>query len=421
MIQEPAATDRLLDPRRSRRQRRVAGWLAGLALAALAGGAWWAWAGAQGAVPAERLRLAEVTRGTLVRDAQVGGRAVAAVSPTLYAPAAGTVTLAVQAGDAVALGQVLARIDSPALAAERASEAATLQQLTADQGRQRIQTDKQRLAAERDADEARLVLTAATRDLERTREACAQGVVPQVDCLRTEDAVQAARIRSIHAARNATLEVDGAVFERQSLAQQVARQQGMVAELDRRLADLVVRSPVAGRVGRVAVADRAAVDPAAPLMTVVDLSQLEVELQVPERFADDLGLGMRVALDLAGQPAAGVLAAIAPEVLGNQVLVRVRFDGAQPPGLRQNQRVTGRILIEERPDVLMLPRGPFVEALGGHHVYVLQGGTAVRRPVTLGAMSATAVEVRAGLGAGDRVVIDGTELFDAAERVRIRP
>jgi HlyD family secretion protein len=46
-----------------------------------------AWRGSEQSVSAARLRIAEVTRGTLVRDASVNGRVVAAVSPTLYAPA----------------------------------------------------------------------------------------------------------------------------------------------------------------------------------------------------------------------------------------------------------------------------------------------------------------------------------------------
>jgi HlyD family secretion protein len=45
---------------------------------------------------APRLRIAEVGRGTLVRDAAVNGRVVAAVSPTLYSTAPATVTLKVK-------------------------------------------------------------------------------------------------------------------------------------------------------------------------------------------------------------------------------------------------------------------------------------------------------------------------------------
>lgn len=417
MIAEPTSTDRPLA-----RPRRRAPALVGAALVLLAGaGAWWAWAGSARSVPLDKLRIAAVARGELVRDAQVQGRAVAAVSPTLFAPAAGTVALVVQAGDTVAAGQVLARIASPELAAEREREAATLLQLQAEQRRQQIVARQQRLAAERDADEARLALTAATRDEQRTAEACAAGVIAQVDCLKRQDAVQAGRIRSTHAARHVDLVTADVGFELESLAQRVARQRGVVAELQRRIEALEIRAPVASRVGSIAVADRAAVAANAPLMTVVDLSRLEVELQVPEVYAADLGLGMQVELRIGAADATGTLSAIAPEVQSGQVLVRARFEGLLPEGLRQNQRVAGRILIDRRPGVLVLARGPFVEALGGHEAYVLEGDEAVRRRVQLGALGVAAVEVAAGLVDGDRVVIAGTELFEGAPRVRIRP
>lgn len=417
MIAEPLATDHVRTPP-PRRARWAAG---GLLLAGLAGAAWWAWAQSAPSVPLQRLQLAVVARGDLVRDAQVQGRVVAAVSPTLFAPAAGTVTLATLAGDTVAAGQVLARIDSPELAAERAREAATLQQLLAEQARQGITARQQRLVAERDSAEAALTLQAAEREQQRSAEACAQGVVPQVDCLRRQDAVQAGRIRSAHAARQLELVGADSDFEARSAAQRVLRQQGVLTELDRRLQALVVRAPVAARVGAVAVADRAAVAANTALISVVDLSRLEVELQVAEAAAADLGLGMPVDLRIGGQDARGELAAIAPDVQAGQVLARVRFVGAPPAGLRQNQRVSARILIEHKANVLTLARGPFVEAQGGHTAYVLAGDSVVRRPIRLGALGVAAVEVADGLAEGDRVVIGGTELFEGAPLARVRP
>lgn len=417
MIAEPLATDHAVQ----RPRRRAPALMAAVALLAAGATAWWAWAGAARSVPLDQLRVASVARGDLVRDAQVQGRAVAAVSPTLFAPAAGTVALVVQAGDTVAAGQVLARIASPELTAERQREAATLMQLQADQQRQQIIARQQRLAAERDADETRLALTAATRDEQRSAEACAAGVIAQIDCLKRQDAVQAGRIRATHAGRHVELVTADVGFELESLAQRVLRQRAVLAELDRRIDALEVRAPVASRVGSIAVADRAAVAANTPLMTVVDLSRLEVELQVPELYAGDLGLGMKVELRIAAADAIGTLSAIAPEVQAGQVLVRVRFDGTPPEGLRQNQRVSGRILIENRPGVLVLARGPFVEALGGHEAYVLEGDSAVRRRVKLGALGVAAVEVAEGLQPGDRVVIAGTELFEGAPRVPVRP
>ncbi len=418
VIAEPTATDRPVTPPGPGR-RRLAATLAALALGAAA---WWAWAHSARSVSLAELRVATVERRDLERDAEVQGHAVAAFSPTLFAPAAGTVTLAVRAGDDVAAGQPVARIASPELAAERQREAATLLQLQADQQRQHIVARQQRLAAERDADEARLALTAATRDVERTAEACRVGVVAQIDCLKRLDAVQAGRIRSAHAARQAELVAADVGFETESLAQRVARQRAVLAELDRRIEALTVRAPVASRVGSLAVADRAAVAGQQPLVTLVDLSRLEVELQVPEIHAAELGLELPVQLRIGGSVATGRVSAIAPEVQSGQVLVRVRFDAAAAPqGLRQNQRVAARILIERRPGVLTLPRGPFVEVLGGHHAYVVDGDEAVRRRLRLGALGVALVEVAEGLQPGERVVVAGTELFDSAPRVRLRP
>ena len=154
-------------------------------------------------------------------------------------------------------------------------------------------------------------------------------------------------------------------------------------------------------------------------MTVVDLSRLEVELEIPESYADDLGLGMNVEVNIGSTQATGKLSALSPEVVRNQVLARVRFDGQQPAGLRQSQRLTARILIEEKPDVLMLPRGPFVENEGGRAAYVMDGDLAVRRPIQIGATSVSAVEIVSGLQAGERVVVSGTDTFEDAERVSI--
>src|SRR5262245_63886937 len=65
------------------------------------------WLAAEISVPLERVRIAEVTRGPFVRDISSQGTVVAAVSPTLFAIAPGTVHYVVQAGDVVKKDQPL--------------------------------------------------------------------------------------------------------------------------------------------------------------------------------------------------------------------------------------------------------------------------------------------------------------------------
>src|SRR5687767_592538 len=66
-----------------------------------------AWFDPAGTVAAERLRIATVSKGHFVRDVAAEGTVIAAVSPTLFAAALGTISYHVQAGDTVTKGQVL--------------------------------------------------------------------------------------------------------------------------------------------------------------------------------------------------------------------------------------------------------------------------------------------------------------------------
>ena len=420
MIKDTSGQDRVIATAATGGSRRrllwIGGGLAGLAaIVFLLSG----WLGSSRSVDISRLRIAEVTRGTLVRDASVNGRVVAAVSPTLYSPAASTVTLKIRAGDKVRKGDLLAVLDSPDLSNQLAREQATLAQLEAQVARQRILAEKQRLLARRDADEAEVARLGAERILTRTEGGFKAGAIAEVDYLRAQDALKSAEIRARQASQASQLEIKDVALETSTRVSELQRQRLAVADMQRRVDELNVRSPVDGVVGTLSVADRTVVAANTALMTVVDLSRLEVELEIPESYADDLGLGMSVEVNIGSTQATGKLSALSPEVVRNQVLARVRFDGQQPAGLRQSQRLTARILIEEKPDVLMLPRGPFVENEGGRAAYVMDGDVAVRRPIQIGATSVSAVEIVSGLQAGERVVVSGTDTFEDAERVSI--
>ena len=420
MIRDTSAQDTVLAASPGQRNKRRA-MLMGAGVAAVLVLLWLisGWASSERSVDVSRLRIAEVARGTLVRDAAVNGRVVAAVSPTLYAPAVSTVTLKIHAGDTVKKGDLLAVLDSPDLNNQLAREQSSLDQLEAEVARQHILAEKQKLIARRDADEAEVARLGAQRVLERTERGFRGGAISEVDFMRAQDALKSAEIRSKQANQASGLEIRDAGLELKTKLSQLQRQRLLLADVQRRVDELNVRAPVDGVIGTLSVADRSVVAANTALMTVVDLSRLEVELEVPESYADDLGLGMSAEVSIGTSNSAGKLSALSPEVVNHQVLARVRFDGAQPAGLRQNQRVSARVLIEEKPDVLMLPRGPFVENEGGRFAYVMDGSVAVRRPVQLGATSVSAVEIAGGLKPGEKVVIAGTDTFENAERVKV--
>ncbi|WP_305824004.1 efflux RND transporter periplasmic adaptor subunit [Massilia brevitalea] len=377
------------------------------------------WSSAGHSVSASRLRIAEVGRGTLLRDASVNGRVVAAVSPTLFATAPAIVNLQVAAGDTVKKGDILAVLESPDLSDALKREQSTYEQLKAEVARQQILSRKQKLLAQREADTAEIDRLSAQRTLERYDSVGQVGIIAKIDYQKAKDALNSAQIRARHASQAANLEGDDVALAIRTKANELERARLSMANAQRRVDELTVRAPVDGFIGTLNVQNRMVVAANAPLMTLVDLSRLEVEIEVPETYVSDLGLGMNAEITLPAGSATGKLTALSPEVVKNQVLARVRFDGAQPKGLRQSQRVSARLLIEEKPNVVMVQRGPFVENEGGRFAYVVRDGAAVRTPIRIGATSMSAVEIVSGLKPGDQVVVSGTDAFKNAARVTI--
>ena len=198
------------------------------------------------------------------------------------------------------------------------------------------------------------------------------------------------------------------------------RQELLVEELQRQVDELAIRSPVAGIVGDLLVEQRAAVSRDTPVLAVVDLTRFEIDALIPESYADDLAIGMAAEIKYGGRDYSGQLVAVSPEVVAGQVGSRIRFNAGMPGNLRQNQRLTTRILLEERTSVLKLQRGQFLESGGGRIAYVLTADdTAERRQIELGGRSLSAVEIIGGLAEGDRVIISSIEQFRSAETVLI--
>lgn len=378
-----------------------------------------AWLNASRSFDGTRVRIAQVQRGDLVRDIAADGRVIAANNPVLYAISAGIVDLKVVAGDVVKNGQELAVIDSPELRSKLAQEEATLAGLEAEASRATLDATLARAKARKETDQANIERTAAERDLERYQRGFDGGAVPQIDLARAQDSLKKADISLTNASTDARLQGQGADLDARNKRLLADRQRAMVAEVKRQVDALTLRAPFDGQVGQVQATQRTNVIANAPILGVVDLSRFEIEIKVPESFARDLAIGMPAQLTSGtGQPFPGEISAVSPEVVNGEVNARVRFADRQPEGLRQSQRMSVRVLLDTRKDVLKVERGPFVEQSNGQ-VYVMQGGTAVRRPVELGVSSLGEVEIKSGVQPGDRIVVAGSDLFGDAERVSI--
>ena len=378
------------------------------------------WARSDRSIDASRVRLATVVRGDLERDVTVDGRVVAANHPTLFSPAAGIVRLEVQPGEQVELGQLLAVIESPELESQLERERSTLLSMRSALERQKLAAKQLGLENAQQVDLRSVQATAAERAMARAERTFNEGVTGAAAHEQAADDLAVARLELEHARQKADLDREQAAFEVRDRQLAVERQQLLASELERQVAELRIRSPVTGLASAAEVEDRDAVAAGQALLRVVDLSAFEVEVSVPESYAGEVTIATAAVVSAGGDHFEAAVRRIAPEVEGSLVAGRVAFTGEPPRGLKQNQRVTTRLILDARHDVLKLQRGPFLESGGGHQAYVLAGDVARPRRIEVGAVSVSEVEVISGLEAGDRVVISDTARFRGADNVLIR-
>ncbi len=371
---------------------------------ALAAAAWFTWQARPVAVDGLVLREQALQR-TLQFSARVLTPARVEVGSTLTGRAA---SVPVREGDAVAAGAVLVQLEPEELAAALAQAQAALRQAQA-------RSASQRAVARPGADAALLqteaTLTAAERELGRTRDLVAQGFVSSARLDEVQRSVAVARAqRDAARAQAQANRADGpelAGIEAQRQAADAAVQAAAA-----RLAQATLRSPAAGRVIARSVEPGQIVQPGRVLLTLAVNGPTELVAQVDERFLGQLRVGQQAQVLADAYPLQAfdaVLARIAPGVDPARGAVEVIFTptGAAPAFLREDMTLSVEAITGERGAALVLPLSALRPTLpdGGASVLVLEGGRAAERRVALGLRTLDRAEVTQGLAAGETLLL----------------
>jgi HlyD family secretion protein len=291
--------------------------------------------------------------------------------------------------------------------------------MKAEMERTQLVAREQKLDTEQLRDAAKVNLQTAKRELTRAEQSIALGVIRKIDYETAKDTMEKAEMEYSHINKKLALVIDKLAFEHRAAEQALARQQLVVNDLEAKLAALQIKAPVTGQVGNWLAPQQSRVVAGSSLLTVIDLNEYEAEIFVSENYASDLRPGLAVEVTLNGETLMGSLRHIAPEVKDGNVTARVAFKQGDAQSLRQNQRVSARVLIEEKHNVLRVARGDFISSGGGQSVYKLENNTAVRVPVQMGALSVQWVELVKGVNEGDQLVVSNVQAFKNAERVRL--
>jgi HlyD family secretion protein len=371
-------------------------------------------------VDSDSLTIASVIRGDLVRDVAVSGKAIAANAPQLYNTQEGQITLLAKPGETVTQNQIVARLVSPELEALIKQQESTLEQLSINSNRGILDDKVAQLDLESNMNTAQSALNVAKREKQRAEISFKKQIISEIDWMKSQDTLADATLFFEHAKKRVDLAKERLEFERKNRDFLVKKQQLILNELVRRHQALEIKAPLNGVVGNWLVAQKNTIAANTAIMTIVDLSEYEAELSVPEFYADDLGLGLTVAMQISGQQISGEIIAISPEIKANQVKVRAKLTSPIVIQLRQNQRINARIEFEKKSNVLMIKRGAFIGSLAGKFAFKkLNDNSAKKMAITTGATSVEYVELTSGVTENDQIIISDYLDFAQAEQIII--
>jgi len=247
--------------------------------------------------------------------------------------------------------------------------------------------------------QSKAALSRAERELARLEQLKSSGLATQqsIDEATTEQQVALARSAAV------TAQLSSAEYEfeltktRFSKAVISAPISGVIAERGVNVGDLV------GEAGSNTA-----------LFKIVDNRLLDLNVTVPSRYIGDLKPGLSLTFTTTSFPNrnfTGRITYLNPSLndadRSLQVVAEVPND---PLVLRDGMFVQGRIILNERTDILQIPRSALISwdmEAGKGETYVVLNNSAHRRPVATGAFQNDRVEIVKGLSAGERVISGG--------------
>ncbi len=320
------------------------------------------------AQPAPEVQVTSPRRGDIHRFIALPGSLRANQQVTLHAKVAGYLrSIAVDRGDNVKAGQVLAELDLPELSAERARHEAEVAVARAEVGRVKA----------------------------------AQAKAPDLVTPQSVDAAAA----------------------RLAVAEAALRQNAALLAYGR------ITAPFAGVVtsrhvdpGAFVPAATAGANPAAAaIVSLADYSVVRAVVAVPEAEAARVAVGQPVVLAtdaLSGRTFRGVVNRHSGSIDERTRTLAVEADLPNADGaLRPGMYVNARIGVELHRDALLVPAAALVREKAAGFLFLLAEGKANRVPVKFGFNDGVSVEILEGIAANARVIIPGKATLASGQAV----
>jgi len=374
-----------------------------------------------------------VDRGTLVIDTvkrggmlrQVRGLGTLVPEELRWIPAAteGRVErIVVQPGSTVSPETIILELSNPELEMQALDAESQLRAAEAQHAELKVRLESQHLDQEAAAASVQADYAQARMRADTDQQLADQGLVAELN--RKLSRVSADQLENRNRIEQRRLAIAGDSIKAQLAGQQAqVEQKRVLARLRRnQVKAQAVRAGIGGMLQQVPVEVGQRVAPGTILAKVAEQNRLKAVIKVAETQAKDIQIGQSASIDTRNGVVDGRVSRVDPAAQNGTVTVDVALTSELPKGARPDLSVDGTVELERLENILYVGR----PAQGGQGpgpvgLFKLEegGSTATRVTVRLGRASVSTVEVVGGLKEGDQVILSDTSAYDAVDRIRL--
>ncbi len=190
------------------------------------------------------------------------------------------------------------------------------------------------------------------------------------------------------------------------------------------LAKLEVRAPFNGVIVNLPhLTSNQWVEANTEVATLMDYSSLYAELTLPGKEMGRIQQNQNVVVSNYSQEKQrleGKVTQISPALDPTSRMFKIKIEASNPDLLiKPGMFVRADIIVQEKADVIVIPKNIILDRRGRKTVYIVQRGIAQERRLELGIETKDTVEVTEGLDPDDSLIIEGFETLRGRSRVKV--
>jgi HlyD family secretion protein len=352
------------------------------------------------------LRAKVVPRDTIYLDATEGGR----VERVLVEP-----------GEVVAVGQRLIEFGNTNLQLQVIQQESQLNQAISQLQQNEIALEQNAISNARALADVDYNIVRLTRSSERRNALAARGAASSEQRDAVSDELTYYKMLRPTQAESNQRQAQLRARLLPSIHDQLEKLQQNLEVVRGKLDNLVVRSPVAGRVTDIDLKIGENRNPGQRLAEITPDTGYKLSADVDEFYLARIRTGQHADMDINGRSVPARITRVYPQVKDGRFAVDLSFEGGDPLGLVAGQAMQGKLALGDDRAALVLATGAFLERTGGDWVFVVnEDGTAAdRRRIKLGRRNSEQVEIVQGLQAGERVITSDYTGYERVDRINL--